>query len=453
MHRRTFLRSSIAACGLAGVASSVSGQPSDRDYRPGGPWAPNERAVNYDAYLDNEQLGTRLRQIHRRSDRMELEQIGASAGRGDPIWEVTIGDGNESLHLINQIHGDEPAGAEAVIRILNRLATGGSRQVEAILDSLTVTIVPRVNPDGSNYVGDDGLGSDGELRHRRYNTTTWEEGDSRYINAGSYYSGDEDNAPGYDLNRGFSIIPGFEPGDEDEDWWRVLDDDPPSGYLDVPVEDVPFDVRDPGGENPYDELWSMGLNLNPENRAVTESFLEADPDWAITHHHQGATAVPESSEQQGGPQWQSVMSVMAAFGPRYIGLDGVDYASYVGDGNPYLSEDAQRRSLQLNQLVNERAQRFGKGKFNTITRFGYGPLWGSYLDALCPQTDAAGMLYEVSHQSEDRGQMAIGTGVKITVEGFMATLERIADGSINEVDEMDYFDMPLAERLDNPFGR
>ncbi|ACM57169.1 M14 family zinc carboxypeptidase [Halorubrum lacusprofundi] len=452
MHRRRFLRSSIAAVGLAGFGSTVSAQ-SGGDYRPGGPWAPNERAVNYEAYLDNQQLGERLKQIDRRSDRVELEQIGASAGREDPIWEVTIGDGNESLHLINQIHGDEPSGAEAVVKILNRLATGGSRRVETILDNLTITIVPRVNPDGANFVGDDGLETDGELRQRRYNTNTWEEGDSRYINRNSYFAGD---VPGYDMNRGFSILPDFEPGDEDEDWWDVVEEAPQFGYLNIPVEDVPVDVRDPtvaAGENPYDELWSMGLNLNPENRAVTESFLDADPDWAITHHHQGAVVDPDSPDRGNGPKQQSIMSVMAPFGPRYIDHDRFDYASYVGNGNPYLSEDAQTRSLQLNQLVNEQAQQFGKGKFNTLTRYGYGPLWGSYLDALCPRTDAAGMLYEVSHQSDERGHKAIGTTVKITVEGFMATFERIADGSISEVDELDYFDMPLAEGIESPFGR
>jgi hypothetical protein len=449
MHRRRFLRSGIAAVGLAGLGPAVSAQSGGRDYRPGGPWAPNERAINYNAYLDNAELGKRLRKIDRRSDRVELEQIGASAGRGDPIWEVTIGDGDESLHLINQIHGDEPAGAEAVVKILNRLATGGSRRVETILDNLTITIVPRVNPDGANFVGDDGLGSDGEFRQRRYNTNAWEEGDSRYVNANSYFAGD---VPGYDLNRGFSVFPDFEPGDEDEDWWDV-EAGSQFGFLNVPVEEVPFEVRDPSGENPYDELFAAGLNLNPENRAVTESFLDADPDWAITHHHQGAAVDPESPANGNGKQWQSIMSVMAPFGPRYVGLDGVDYASYVGDGNPYLSEDAQRRSLRLNQLVNERAQQFGKGKFNTLTRYGYGPLWGSYLDALCPRTDAAGMLYEISHQSDERGQKAIGTTVKITVEGFMATFERIADGSIGEVDELDYFDMPLAEYIDSPFGR
>lgn len=163
MHRRRFLRSSIAAVGLAGFGSTVSAQ-SGGDYRPGGPWAPNERAVNYEAYLDNQQLGERLKQIDRRSDRVELEQIGASAGREDPIWEVTIGDGNESLHLINQIHGDEPSGAEAVVKILNRLATGGSRRVETILDNLTITIVrgsTRTGRTSSVTTGSKRMGSSG----------------------------------------------------------------------------------------------------------------------------------------------------------------------------------------------------------------------------------------------------------------------------------------------------
>lgn len=451
MRRRTFLRNGVVAAGLVSIGTPVAGQSDDRDYRPGGPWAPNEKAVNYNGYLDNEELGKQLRQLDRRSDRIELRDIGASAGRGDPIWEVTIGDGDESVHIINQIHGDEPTGPEAMVRILRRLANGNSRHIEAILDNLTITVIPRVNPDGSNFVGDDGLSDEGEFRQRRINTTMWQEGDSRYINGNSYYHWAD--PPGYDLNRGFSILPDFEPGDEDEAWWTVTDEDENLGLLDVPVDAVPVEKRDPVDENPYDVLWSMGLNLNPENRAVTESFLEADPDWAITHHHQGAAVYPDSRDEDGGPEWQSIMSVMAPFGPYYVGRDGVEYASYVGDGNPYLSVDTQTRSLQLNQLVNEQMQNYGESLYNTITRYGYGPLWGSYLDALCPRTDAAGMLYEVSHQSDDRGQKARGTMVKVSVEGFMATFERLADGSIADVEAMDYFDMPLVEYIDSPFSR
>ncbi|SEW24524.1 M14 family zinc carboxypeptidase [Natrinema salifodinae] len=440
MYRRRFIEAGLTASGL-GLVGTASARD---DYRPGGPWAPNERAVNYDGYLDNEQLGERLRGIAERSDRIELDQIGESAGRGNPIWEVTVGDGDESVHVINQIHGDEPTGAEAMVEILRRLATGSAPEVEAILDALTITIVPRANPDGANFVGDDGLGTDGEFRQRRYNTTEWDAGDSRYINANSYaYNLD---VPGYDLNRGFSIIPGFTPGDEPAAWWDVEDEEAGLGYLNVPVDEIPLESED---GRPYEEIWSAGLNLNPETRAVTDSFLEADPDWALTHHHQGPTAVPDSADGHSDRDWQSIMSVMAPYGPTYAGLDGVDYAPWVGQGNPFMSVDAQTRSLQLGGLVPERTDRFG-GRLDTITRYAYGPLWGSYLDALCPQTDAAGALYEVSHQSDDRGHKARGTMVKVSVEAFMATFERIADGSVHEVDERAYFDMPIAEDIDDP---
>ncbi|RKD88941.1 M14 family zinc carboxypeptidase [Halopiger aswanensis] len=442
LNRRRFLETGLAVSGL-GLTNTVTAQDGDR-YRPGGPWAPNERAINYNGYLDNEELAKRLRQLDNRSDRITLEQIGESAGRGDPIWEVTVGDGDENVHIINQIHGDEPTGAEAMVKILQTLANGSGATIDAILDELTITIIPRVNPDGANFVGDDGLGTDGELRQRRYNTTEWEEGDSQYINANSYAYNLE--IPGYDLNRGFSIDPEFTPGDEEEDWWTVEDEAAKLATLNMPVEEVPLELKD---GDPYDELWNVGLNINPETQAVTESFLEADPDWAITHHHQGPTIDPESGGN-GGPEWQSIMSVMSPFGPTYAGLDGVDYRSYVGQGNPFLSVDAQTRSLQLNALVADRMEQFGQGRFNTITRYGYGPLWGSYLDALCPQTDAAGALYEVSHQSDDRGHKARGTMVKATVEGIMATFERLADGSIHDVDEMAYFDIPLSEGIENP---
>ncbi|NKE37183.1 peptidase M14 [Natronococcus sp. JC468] len=442
MHRRRFIELGLATSGLAlgSTASADEGR-----YRPGGPWAPNERAVNYSGYLDNEQLGERLRRLDERSNRIELEQIGESAGRGDPIWEVTVGDGDERVHVINQIHGNEPTGAEAMVKILQRLAGGSGPEIEQILDELTITIVPRANPDGANFVGEDGLEDDGEFRQRRYNTTEWEEGDSRYKNANSYE--DDLDVPGYDLNRGFSIIPGFSPGDEDEDWWNVEDEEAKLGNLNVPVDEVGLELRD---GNPYDEIWNAGLNLNPETQAITDSFLESDPDWALTHHHQGPTAVPESSDGNSGPQQQSIMSVMAPYGPTYANLEGVDYADFVGEGNPFLSVDAQTRSLELAGLVPEQMDQFGRSRLDTITRYAYGPLWGSYLDALCPQTDAAGALYEVSHQSDDRGHKALGTMVKVSVEGIMATFERIADGSIQDVDEMSYFDLPIPEDIDNP---
>jgi len=66
---------------------------------------------------------------------------------------------------------------------------------------------------------------------------------------------------------GFSILPDFEPGDEDEDWWDVVEEAPQFGYLNIPVEDVPVDVRD---RSPPARIRTTSCgrwdSINPENR-------------------------------------------------------------------------------------------------------------------------------------------------------------------------------------------
>jgi hypothetical protein len=49
--------------------------------------------------------------------------------------------------LIGQQHGDEPAGAEALLIVARELAPGGL--LESLLDKINVIVVPRANPDGS----------------------------------------------------------------------------------------------------------------------------------------------------------------------------------------------------------------------------------------------------------------------------------------------------------------
>ena len=48
--------------------------------------------------------------------------------------------------LVGQQHGDEPAGAEALLVVARELGTG---LLEPLLDRINVVIVPRANPDGS----------------------------------------------------------------------------------------------------------------------------------------------------------------------------------------------------------------------------------------------------------------------------------------------------------------
>jgi hypothetical protein len=226
------------------------------------------------------------------------------------------------------------------------------------------------------------------------------------------------------MNRDFSIVTDFEaPEDEDRGSW---------------IEERFFDLEYEGYT-----LFSNGLRLTPEVRAVTRSYLEADPDYAITHHHRGGNLVPDSGGN--GPPKQSLLAIMAAFGPAYRDRSlfySPDHEPIQEAVNPFLDEATSTRSLQLNALVANALAERGNSVFDSTTRFGYFPLWGSYLDALTPQTDAAGMLYETSFQTDQIGQKAFGRYLQATVVGFEVTLESIADGSIADVDPEDYFDYP-----------
>jgi len=229
------------------------------------------------------------------------------------------------------------------------------------------------------------------------------------------------------MNRDFSIHTDFDATSDDEaSWWKNNEGDWQM--------DLPYNGR---------TLEASGLRLSPEVRAVTESFLQADPDFAITHHHQGLPTVPDTE-----PPEPSVMSVMASFGPSFKKQapyydPSKSVAEYV---NPFLDESTSVRSLRLNQLVAERlAETTGPWDvFDTVTRYGYTTLWGSYLDALCPQTNAAGMLYEISGQSSSVGSRAYGLKVEASRVGFLESFAALAsDPTLGSVDEADYFDIPL----------
>jgi len=198
---------------------------------------------------------------------------------------------------------------------------------------------------------------------------------------------------------------------------------------------------------PYEgrTLSKSGLILGPETRAVIDSFLEADPDYAITHHHQGLATLPDS----GSPPEPSVMSVMAAFGPSY----GKQAPFYDPDArteeyvNPFLSPEVSEKSLRLNTLVADAlAETTGPwDAFDSVTRYGYTTLWGSYLDTLCPQTNAAGMLYEISGQSDEVGSRGFGLKLEATRVGFAETWSALAsDSDLGDIDAESYFDIPLA---------
>jgi len=439
MDRRKFLKTvGVSSLGLAAIGTASAQPGVDRDkYRPGGPKLGSPKSINLNAFHTNEELEKELLKIDKQSGRIELEEIGRSAGRNDPLWEVQVGEGETKVHLITQIHGDEMIRTEVALKVIKSLGTSNSRQVDHILDNLSFSIIPRVNPDGAMFEYDfDGDGKD-EWIGRRQNTQDWMEGDSRY--EPYYHYG---NPPGYDMNRDFNVQPPdeFNPRtDDEESWWYA------QRYMDMPYEGY--------------TLFASGLRLAPEIRAVTKSFNDFNPDYAITHHHKGGSLYPEEENGNGKgnqPQKQTLMSVMAAFGEDYLDRSPfypADHTPVSEAVNPFLDEDTSTRSIKLNSLVIDALGERGNSIFDSITRYGYFPLWGSYLDGMCPnfanggpEADAgvAGMLYEVAYQSDDLGQKAFGRQMELTKVGFLESFDALADDpTLGDYSVETYFDTPL----------
>ncbi|WP_286046690.1 M14 family zinc carboxypeptidase [Halalkalicoccus sp. NIPERK01] len=431
MKRRSFLKTTAASFGLATVGTA-SAKPDRDNYRPGGPKLGSSKSINLNAFHTNEELTRELEAIDRKSNRVSLEEIGRSAGRNDPIWEVQVGNGDTEVHLITQIHGDEAIGTEVALKVIKSLGMSNSRQVNHILDNLSFTIIPRVNPDGAMYHYDFDGDGDAEWVGRRQNTQSWTEGESQY--RPYYYSTSPGGDPGYDMNRDFNIQPPseFNPRtDAEEEWWSD------EQYLDMPYE----------GHT----LFRSGLRLAPEVRAVTESFIDADPDYAITHHHKGGNLYPDSGDEN-KPAKQTLMSVMAAYGEDYLDRSPFYPATHepVTDAvNPFLDYETSTRSIKLNSLVIDALAQRGNSIFDSITRYGYYPLWGSYLDSLSPNiandaNSVAGMLYEVAYQTDDLGQKGLGRQMELTKVGFLESFDALADDpELADYSVETYFDTPL----------
>ena len=97
--------------------------------------------------------------LARRSDVMRLRTVGESQeGRVLPLLVFSDAAGvapaalrrleRPIVFLMGQVHGNEPAGGEAMLALAQALAEG---ELKPLLDRVTVVILPRANPDGAHY--------------------------------------------------------------------------------------------------------------------------------------------------------------------------------------------------------------------------------------------------------------------------------------------------------------
>jgi hypothetical protein len=80
---------------------------------------------------------------------LQLEEIGRSS-LGRPIHMATLGHGPRTVLLWSQMHGDEPSATPALLDIAHFLLSRADEpEAAAILDDLTLLMIPMLNPDGA----------------------------------------------------------------------------------------------------------------------------------------------------------------------------------------------------------------------------------------------------------------------------------------------------------------
>jgi hypothetical protein len=99
------------------------------------------------SFTGNEELRQALHELAARPQGPRLLAAGRSAG-GVAIEALhySRGPGRPVVLLVGQQHGDEPAGAEALLVVAGLLATPAWA---VLLDRIDVVVVPRANPDGA----------------------------------------------------------------------------------------------------------------------------------------------------------------------------------------------------------------------------------------------------------------------------------------------------------------
>jgi len=378
------------------TAGTVCAEPQSI---PNGPWVQPEQTVKLEALTSMEELQNKLFNIYARSKGRMAVEIAGETTYGYPIYLAKFGqaDDEDKIKVLieGQIHGGEPLGAEACLEVIKQLAASGNKEIDDILEKLTIWIIPRLNPEGATYE------EDGELVQRRTNEQDWEPDEwgldetapPPWYQYGQYGWWDP---PGYDINR-----------DSHPDLDFVLG--PANAHLLPGNSDLP------------------GFFVTPEGRTVRDVYKELRPDVFIDLHHRGTNLM---SEEDIG---MCTLQILA----QVVDLGREDYP---------LDPDVLDFSKQINAYVYQRLNEMGNSPFTNIQRYPDVNLPGTTLGAFSLNGSAI-MLYELRTAK----QKSNGMLTKQVIIGLMETFRGLADGSIFDVDPADYDEiLPAGPRIANP---
>lgn len=86
--------------------------------------------------------------IQKHRGNFKIETIGNSV-LGDPIHSIIIGSGRKKILMWSQMHGNESTTTKAVFDLLNVFAHSDLKEIQNILNTCTIGILPMLNSDGA----------------------------------------------------------------------------------------------------------------------------------------------------------------------------------------------------------------------------------------------------------------------------------------------------------------
>ena len=145
--RRTLVAVTAASLLVAGLGTSQVAA-ADPPHNPGGPCIQDDQNVSLSSVAGYADVVQALDRIERTSKGLVEVASAGTSGEGRDLLYATVGNGPKVFWLHARIHGNELHSTEAVLQILNLLASGNPA-AKLIRDKLTVVVIPMYNPDGA----------------------------------------------------------------------------------------------------------------------------------------------------------------------------------------------------------------------------------------------------------------------------------------------------------------
>lgn len=341
-----------------------------------------EAGNNNDGFVDHRQLTRTLTQIERTTGGTVDVEVAGYSNQGREIYTARVGEGDTVVFVQSQIHGNENHGTEALLDLL-RTWGGATPEAQALREEVTIVAIPRLNVDGGE-------------RDTRQNEMTWDDVVAQF----PQLAGVE---PAWNYN---SRVGGF---DVNRDFHPDLD------YVPQPA-DFPGNSAD------------TGWYITPEAQTVREVYrgLENEfgtVDYFVDLHNQWSCYATEDLENM------SPLSISAKF---------IDDPSEFGTW-PEFDMEASKRA---NVAVYDALQRYGQSGYGDLTLYPQDTnLPGTALGSFALRGSAV-VLFETSSQTQYDGMKRNGMLRKQIEIGLAGLVERVADGSISELDPAAYDEIP-----------